>query len=64
MTNDVSLSNALYERAKAVIPGGIYDHYGYSVRQTGPKFFQRVRVLGSGTLMVMNTSTTCVRTVP
>lgn len=41
MTNDVSKSNALYERAKAVIPGGIYGHYGYSVRNTGPKFFSK-----------------------
>lgn len=41
MTNDVSKSNALYERAKALIPGGIYGHYGYYVRDTGPKFFER-----------------------
>ena len=26
MTRNVSQSNALYERAKAVIPGGIYGH--------------------------------------
>ncbi|MFT5894621.1 MAG: glutamate-1-semialdehyde 2,1-aminomutase [bacterium] len=41
MTNDVSKSNMLYERAKAVVPGGIYGHYGYSVRKTGPKFFSK-----------------------
>ena len=41
MTRNVSQSNALYERAKAVIPGGIYGHYGYFVRDTGPKFFSR-----------------------
>lgn len=40
-TNEVSKSNSLYERAKAVIPGGIYGHYGYSVRKSGPKFFSR-----------------------
>lgn len=41
MTRNVSQSNALYERAKAVIPGGIYGHYGYFVRDTGPKFFSK-----------------------
>ena len=40
-TNDVTKSNSLYERAKAVVPGGIYGHYGYSVRKSGPKFFSR-----------------------
>lgn len=40
-TNDVSKSDAMYARAKAVIPGGIYGHYGYSVRKTGPKFFSK-----------------------
>ena len=39
MINSVSKSNAIYERAKAVIPGGIYGHYGYFVRDKGPKFF-------------------------
>ena len=38
-TYDVSKSDGMYERAKAVIPGGIFGHYGYSVRRTGPKFF-------------------------
>ena len=32
-------SDALYGRAKAVIPGGIFGHLGASVRATGPKFF-------------------------
>jgi glutamate-1-semialdehyde 2,1-aminomutase len=31
----------MYARAKDVIPGGIYGHYGYSVRETGPTFFSR-----------------------
>jgi len=31
----------LYERAKAVIPGGINGHYGFSVKKNGPKYFSR-----------------------
>ena len=38
-TYSVTKSNEMYERAKALIPGGIFGHYGYSVRKTGPKFF-------------------------
>ena len=37
----VDKSNALYARAKSVIPGGIFGHYGGSVRDGGPKFFSR-----------------------
>ena len=37
----VDKSNALYARAKSVIPGGIFGHYGGSVRDSGPKFFSR-----------------------
>jgi glutamate-1-semialdehyde 2,1-aminomutase len=40
-TFEVSKSNDMLERAKSVIPGGIYGHYGFSVRDTGPKFFSR-----------------------
>ena len=40
-TYDVTQSDALYTRAKAVIPGGVYGHYGYAVRPDGPKFFER-----------------------
>jgi glutamate-1-semialdehyde 2,1-aminomutase len=40
-TIDVSTSNSLYERAKAVIPGGINGHYGFSVKKNGPKYFSR-----------------------
>ena len=40
-TNKFSKSDAMYRRAKAVIPGGIFGHYGFSVRETGPKFFSR-----------------------
>lgn len=37
----VEQSNALYARAKAVVPGGIYGHFGSAVRESGPKFFAR-----------------------
>ena len=40
-TYKVDKSNALYSRAKSVIPGGIFGHYGSSVRELGPKFFSR-----------------------
>ena len=40
-TYDISRSQALYGRAKEVIPGGIFGHCGYSVREDGPKFFSR-----------------------
>ena len=42
-TNDFSRSDAMYDRARAVIPGGIFGHYGFSVRKTGPKFFSKAR---------------------
>ena len=40
-TYAVPQSDALYERAKGVIPGGVFGHLGASVRPTGPKFFAR-----------------------
>ena len=36
---DVRESDALYARAKAVVPGGIHGHFGSAVRASGPKFF-------------------------
>ncbi len=42
-TYDVATSDAMYDRAKAVIPGGIFGHYGFSVRKSGPKFFSKAR---------------------
>ena len=39
--SSVEKSNALYARAKAVVPGGIYGHFGSAVRTSGPKFFAR-----------------------
>ena len=35
----VERSNVLYARAKAVVPGGLYGHFGSAVRPEGPKFF-------------------------
>ena len=35
----VEQSNVLYARAKAVVPGGLYGHFGSAVRPDGPKFF-------------------------
>ena len=32
-------SQSLFNKAKEVIPGGIFGHYKYSVRETSPKFF-------------------------
>jgi len=40
-SNDTSESDILLERAKSVIPGGIFGHYKYAVRPSGPKFFSR-----------------------
>ena len=40
-TYEVKHSEALFNRAKEVIPGGIFGHYKYAVRDTGPKFFSR-----------------------
>ena len=37
----VDKSDVLYARAHAVIPGGIFGHYGSSVRPSAPKFFSR-----------------------
>jgi len=36
---DVTQSQELFQRAKAVIPKGIYGHYGPAVTSTGPAFF-------------------------
>ena len=40
-TYEVNKSEALLKKAKEVIPGGIFGHYKYAVRNTGPKFFSR-----------------------
>ena len=36
-----SESDLLLNRAKEVIPGGIFGHYKYAVRKDGPKFFSQ-----------------------
>jgi len=38
---DTTKSQALYERAKKVIPKGIHGHYGYAVTDASPVFFER-----------------------
>lgn len=38
---DTSKSQALYERAIAVIPKGVYGHYGGAVTDRSPVFFER-----------------------
>lgn len=40
-TYEVTKSNEYFKKAKEVIPGGIFGHYKYAVRDTGPKFFSR-----------------------
>ena len=40
-TYKVNKSDELLKQAKEVIPGGIFGHYKYAVRDTGPKFFSR-----------------------
>lgn len=37
---DTTKSQELYQRAKAVIPKGIYGHYGYAVTDESPVFFE------------------------
>ena len=38
---DTSKSEEMFSRAKAVIPGGIFGHYGGAVKRPGPRFFSR-----------------------
>ena len=40
-TYEVKKSEALLKKAKEVIPGGVFGHYKYAIRDTGPKFFSR-----------------------
>ena len=40
-TYEVAKSDEYLDKAKKVIPGGIFGHYKYAIRQTGPKFFSR-----------------------
>ena len=36
-------SHNLLERAKKVIPGGVFGHYKYAIREAGPVFFSRAK---------------------
>ena len=36
-------SNKLFTRAQELIPGGIFGHYKFAVREEGPKFFSKAR---------------------
>ena len=34
-------SHQLLKRAKEVIPGGVFGHYKYAIRDAGPVFFSK-----------------------
>jgi len=40
-TYEVKKSDEYFTKAKQVIPGGIFGHYKYAVRESGPKFFSK-----------------------
>ena len=40
-TYEVKKSDEFFKKAKEVIPGGIFGHYKYAVRDSGPKFFSK-----------------------
>ncbi len=40
-TYDTSRTDAMYARAQALIPGGIFGHYRAAASRVGPKFFSR-----------------------
>jgi glutamate-1-semialdehyde 2,1-aminomutase len=40
-TYEVKKSDEYFAKAKKVIPGGIFGHYKYAVRESGPKFFSK-----------------------
>ena len=41
--NKLTRSDELFLKAKAVIPGGIFGHYKYSVGESAPKFFSKAK---------------------
>ena len=43
MSYDTKKSHELLKRAKEVIPGGIFGHYKYAIRDTGPVFFSKAK---------------------
>ena len=36
-------SDRLFKKAQKLIPGGIFGHYKYAVRDEGPKFFSKAK---------------------
>ena len=40
---EVKKSDELLRKAKEVIPGGIFGHYKYAIRDSGPKFFAKAQ---------------------
>ena len=54
-TYEVTKSNEYFEKAKEVIPGGIFGHYKYALRDTGPKFFLDPKGHIFGILMITDT---------
>ena len=36
-------SDRLFKKAKKLIPGGVFGHYKYAVREDGPKFFSKAK---------------------
>ena len=36
-------SDKLFSKAQELIPGGIFGHYKYAVREEGPKFFSKAK---------------------
>ena len=36
-------SHNLLEKAKKVVPGGVFGHYKYAIREAGPVFFSRAK---------------------
>ena len=36
-------SHNLLEKAKKVIPGGVFGHYKYAIRDAGPVFFSKAK---------------------
>ena len=43
INNNLTRSDELFVKAKAVIPGGIFGHYKYSVGESAPKFFSKAK---------------------
>ncbi|MFL2698296.1 MAG: aminotransferase class III-fold pyridoxal phosphate-dependent enzyme [Gammaproteobacteria bacterium] len=42
-TYKIDQSDILLSQAREVIPGGIFGHYKYAIRNTGPKFFSKAQ---------------------